>query len=144
MTDQPLTGIFRSVSVGRIPIRSPRIRTLTFTAQLHHLRWPLDHTVSLSCASSPSAYASYDVLVHQLAVLPAASFRPLLTDQPLPFASSYDLLTTWFSAVIFLQGTFTPLVNARAGRTQHKAKHDRKRSLMLETLGIKAKNVLLL
>jgi len=31
--------------------------------------------------------ASYDVLVHQLAVLLAASSRPLLTDWPLPFAS---------------------------------------------------------
>ena len=98
--------------------RSPRIRALTFPALLHHLRWPLDHMVSLSCASSPSAYASYDVLVHQLAVLLAASSRPLLTGQPLPFASSYGLLTAWFSAVIFLQGTFTPLVNAHAGRTQ--------------------------
>ena len=48
--------------------------------------------VSLSCANSPSAYASYDVLVHQLADLLAASFRQLLTDLPLPFASSYHLI----------------------------------------------------
>ena len=73
--------------------RSPRIRTLTVTAQLHHLRWPFDHMASLSCASSPSAYALYDVLVHQLAVLLAASFRPLLTDWPLPFASSCRLIS---------------------------------------------------
>jgi hypothetical protein len=36
----------------------------------------------------------------------------------LPFASSYRLITTWFSTVIFLQGTYTPLVHAHAGRTQ--------------------------
>jgi hypothetical protein len=59
-----------------------------------------------------------DVLVHQLANLLAASSRPTLTDKPLPFASSYRLITTWFSTVIFLQGTFTPLVHAHAGRTQ--------------------------
>ena len=52
--------------------RSPRIRALTFTAQPHHLQWPLDHVASLSCASSPPAYASYDVLVHQLTASPKA------------------------------------------------------------------------
>ncbi|WP_218185811.1 hypothetical protein, partial [Marinobacter gelidimuriae] len=31
---------------------------------------------------------------------------------------SYRLITTWFSTVIFLQGTYTPLVHAHAGRTQ--------------------------
>jgi hypothetical protein len=54
----------------------------------HHLRWPLDHVVSSSCANSPSAYASYDVLVHQLADLRPASSRPNLAVWPLPFASS--------------------------------------------------------
>ena len=48
--------------------------------------------VSLSCANSPSAYASYDVLVHQLADLLAASSRQALTELPLPFASSYHLI----------------------------------------------------
>jgi hypothetical protein len=43
---------------------------------------------SSSCADSPPAYASYDVLVHQLAVLRPASFRPPLAGWPLPFASS--------------------------------------------------------
>jgi len=76
---------------------------------------------SLSCANSPSAYASYDVLVHQLVVLLAASFRPNLAVQPLPFASSCRLLTTRFSTVIFLQRTFTSLVHAHAGRTQIRA-----------------------
>ena len=118
MIDQALAGILRSVSEGRLSIRSPRIRTLTFSAQLHHLRWPLSHLVSLSCANSPSAYASYDVLVHQLADLLAASSRPCLTARPLPFTSSYRLITTWFSTVTFLQRTFTSLVNAHAGRTQ--------------------------
>ena len=80
----------------RLLSRSPRIRTLTFPAQLHHLRWPLNHPASSSCANSPSAYASYDVFVHQLAVLRPASFRPFLTDQPLPFASSYHLITRRF------------------------------------------------
>ncbi|MCK5893735.1 MAG: hypothetical protein KAG53_04850, partial [Endozoicomonadaceae bacterium] len=77
-----------------------------------------NHTASSSCANSPSAYASYDVLVHQLAVLLAASFRPNLTVKPLPFDSSYRLITTRFSTVIFLQRTFTSLVHAHAGRTQ--------------------------
>ena len=48
----------------------------------------------MSCAISPSAYASYDVFVHQLAALRPASSRPFLTDQPLPFASSYHLIPT--------------------------------------------------
>ena len=73
---------------------------------------------SSSCANSPSAYASYDVLVHQLAVLLGASSGPNLAVKPLPFASSYRLITTWFSTVIFLQGTYTPLVHAHDGRTQ--------------------------
>jgi len=72
----------------RLLSRSPQIRACTFFALLHHLRWPLDHVVSSSCANSPLAYASYDVLVHQLANLLAASSRPILTDKPLPFASS--------------------------------------------------------
>jgi hypothetical protein len=72
----------------RVLSRSPQIRTCTVTAQLHHLRWPLDHLASSSCANSPPAYASYDVLVHQLAVLLAASSRPTLAGKPLPFASS--------------------------------------------------------
>jgi hypothetical protein len=37
----------------------------------------------------------------------------------LPFASSYRLITTWFSTVTFLQRTFTSLVHAHAGRTQN-------------------------
>jgi len=45
-------------------------------------------------ANSPPAYASYDVLVHQLAVLRPASSRPNLAVKPLPFASSYHLITT--------------------------------------------------
>ena len=72
----------------RLLSRSPQIRAWTFFALLHHLRWPLDHMVSSSCANSPLAYASYDVLVHQLANLLAASSRPSLTVKPLPFASS--------------------------------------------------------
>ena len=75
----------------------------------------------MSCAISPPAYASYDILVHQLAVLRPASFRPPLAGWPLPFASSYRLITTRFSTVIFLQRTFTSLVHAHAGRTQVKA-----------------------
>ena len=71
----------------RMLSRSPQIRTCTVFALLHHLRWPLDHVVSSSCANSPLAYASYDVLVHQLASLLEASSRPTLTDKPLPFAS---------------------------------------------------------
>jgi len=47
---------------------------------------------SSSCANSPPAYASYDVLVHQLVALLAASFRQNLTILPLPFASSYRLI----------------------------------------------------
>jgi hypothetical protein len=91
---------------------------ISVTAQPHHLQWPLDHPASLSCASSPPAYASYDVFVHQLTVLLQASFRPLLTDWPLPFASSYRLITNRLRTVIFLQRTFTSLVNAHVGRTQ--------------------------
>jgi hypothetical protein len=47
-----------------------------------------------------------------------ASSRPDLTIKPLPSASSYRLITTWFSRVIFQQGTFTPLVHAHARRKQ--------------------------
>jgi len=62
--------------------------------------------------------ASYDVLVHQFAVLRPASSGLTRAGKPLPFTSSYRLLTTWFSTVIFLQRTFTSLVRAHAGRTQ--------------------------
>ncbi|MFT7389308.1 MAG: hypothetical protein ACI8VC_002574 [Candidatus Endobugula sp.] len=47
-----------------------------------------------------------------------ASFRLTLAGKPLPFTSSYRLITTRFSTVIFLQRTFTSLVHAHAGRTQ--------------------------
>ena len=63
-------------------------------------------------------WIEHDVLVHQLAILLAASFRPNLAVKPLPFASSYRLLATRFSTVFFLQRTFTSLVHAHAGRTQ--------------------------
>jgi hypothetical protein len=66
----------------RLLSRSPQIRACTFFALLHHLPWPLDHVVSSSCANSPLAYASYDVLVHQLANLLAASSGPILTEKP--------------------------------------------------------------
>ena len=80
------------LSADRMLSRSPQIRACTVTALPHHLRWPLDHAASMSCAISPPAYASYDVFVHQLAVLRPASFRPPLTGWPLPFASSYHLI----------------------------------------------------
>ncbi len=49
-----------------------------------------EHGVICNVLEAPTydTYASYDVLVHQLAVLLAASFRPTLTAEPLPFASS--------------------------------------------------------
>ena len=76
----------------RLLSRAPQIRAFTFTTQLHHLRWPLVHVVSSSGANSPSAYASYDVLVHQLVVLLAVSSGQRLADMPLPFASSCRLI----------------------------------------------------
>jgi hypothetical protein len=48
----------------------------------------------------------------------AASFEPFLADYPLPFASSYRLITSKSSTVIFLQRTYTALVNTHVGRTQ--------------------------
>ena len=68
------------------------------------------------------------------------SSRPSLADKPLPFASSYRLITTWFSTVIFLQGTFTPLVHAHAGRTQ-KQPSDAKSARLLLTLGYPMRGV---
>jgi len=47
-----------------------------------------------------------------------ASFRPTFAGKPLPFASSYRLITTRFLTVFFLQRTFTSLVYAHAGRTK--------------------------
>ena len=38
----------------RLLSRSPQIRACTFSALLHHLRWPLDHMVSLSWTQSAS------------------------------------------------------------------------------------------
>ena len=43
---------------------------------------------------------------------------PTLTGKHLPFASSWRLITIWYSKVIFLQRTFTSLVHAHAGRIQ--------------------------
>ena len=80
---------YRSLVKQFSPLFIDKNRTCIFFSLLHHLRWPLDHVVLLSCANSPLlAYASYDVLVHQLAKLLAASSGPILTDKPLPFASS--------------------------------------------------------
>jgi len=96
----------------------------------------------MSCAISPPAYASYDVFVHQLAVLRPASFRPSLTGWPLPFTSSYRLLTTWCSTVTFLQRTFTSLVHAHAGRTQNATTDSLKRRffVLFATLNYRTKN----
>ena len=66
-----------------------------------------DHRASLSLASSPPGSAFYDVSVRRLADLLQASFRPRLAAQPLPFASSWRLITTRFSTVIFLHRTLT-------------------------------------
>ena len=47
-----------------------------------------------------------------------ASFRPFLTETPLPSASSYHPLRyTHYHGSVLLQGTCTPLVHAHAGRT---------------------------
>ena len=94
---------------------APQIRTWTFLALLHHLRWPLSHMASMSLAISPLAYASYDVLVHQLASLLAASFRQSLAVLPLPFASSYRLITIklnkrWLSYRGLSPHKFTPML----------------------------------
>src|SRR5680860_1510171 len=45
----------RSLSRSRC-VGPPQIRACTVTAQLHHLRWPLDHAASSSYANSPPAY----------------------------------------------------------------------------------------
>jgi toxin HigB-1 len=87
-----------------------------------------------SCANSPSAYASYDVFVHQLAI----SLRGYRSLQSLSLRSCLRYATTpsdhssrnrpcrslavganlnFKLAVIFLQRTFTSLVHAHAGRT---------------------------
>jgi len=103
----------------RLLSRSPQIRACTVAALPHHLRWPLDHVASSSCADSPSAYASDDVLVHQLAVLRPVSFRPPSRVGP---CHSLVVSTRWRYTrqrmVIFLKRTFTSLVHAHAGRTQ--------------------------
>ena len=89
----------------------------------------------MSCAISPPAYASYDVLVHQLAVLRPASFRPPLAGWPLPFASSYHLIAfNSLRMVTFLQRTFTSLVHAHAGRTQVAPVGSKKRCSFLALL----------
>jgi hypothetical protein len=47
-------SLVKQISGRPVP---PEIRAWTVSALLHHLRWPLDHVVSSSCANSPSAYA---------------------------------------------------------------------------------------
>jgi len=96
---------------------------------------------SSSCANSPPAYASYDVLVHQLAVLRPASSGPTLAGKPLPFTSSYRLLTTRVSTVFYLQRTFTSLVHAHAGRTQEN-QADVKNTRLILALSVYLENTL--
>jgi hypothetical protein len=52
----------------------------------------------------------------------------------LPFASSYRLITTWFSTVFFLQRTFTSLVHAHAGSTQENQHGQNKAPLVLPVI----------
>jgi len=46
-----------------------------------------------------------------------ASFRPLLTEMPLPLARTFDSVHFHEHLWVLVQGTFTPLVHAHAGRT---------------------------
>ena len=73
----------------------------------------------MSCAISSPAYASYDVLIHQLAALLTTSFRRRLAATPLRVASSWHRAQYQpHSVVIFLQRTSTSSVHAHARRTQ--------------------------
>ncbi len=119
----------------RRPLTDLQVQPFTMT---HPLRWALEHTASLFCANSPPAYTSYDVLVHQLTILLAASFRPNLAVKPLPFTSSYRLLATGvfqhgFPRCSSYRGTFTSLVHAHAGRTQGRKRGRILRSAALTT-----------
>ena len=63
-------------------------------------------------------FFSSQFLIENLLLVRPTSFRPALAGKPLPFASSYRLLTTWQATVFFLQRTFTSLAHTHVGRTQ--------------------------
>jgi len=75
--------LFHWLSTDHVLSRYPLIRARIFPALPHHLRWPLGHMASMSCTQNTSwgrlchlapAYASYDVLVHQLADPPHGAY----------------------------------------------------------------------
>jgi hypothetical protein len=70
---------------------------------------------SLSCANLPTDSAFYDVSVRRLIALLQASSPQSLAALQLPFAS--NCCTLYKHTEVHLQGTYTPLVHAHAGRT---------------------------
>ncbi len=63
----------------RVRVKQEPISALFFTLILGrllppHLRWPLNHLASISCAISPPAYASYEVFIHPLAGSPRGAY----------------------------------------------------------------------
>jgi hypothetical protein len=73
--------------------RSPAISSIAFHAQPSDLRFAslIDMCASRPLARSPDAHASDPVLVHWLAFLLHASFRPRLAATPLRFAITSPL-----------------------------------------------------
>jgi len=147
------------LSTDRSLSRSPQIRTCTFPAPQEHFvtsfgRTAASFTVAVKSRGFDVLYPKHFVgqalpsrlqptphmmflfissqfRLKRLLLVRPASFRPPLTGWPLPFASSYRLLTTRCSTVIFLQRTFTSSVHAHAGRTQGACSRTLKRDVVL-------------
>src|SRR5207249_11541621 len=70
--------------------RSPEVSSTAFSAQPPNLQPASLMDMGFACQlpARPTPYASYPVLVHRLALLLHASFRPRLTTTPLRFANS--------------------------------------------------------
>ena len=85
--------MLRSVSAGCWSARPPRIRAITFTAQLHHLPYPRWITgLRYLVLARPRTRPSMVFLSVSSQFCAQASSRPPLTGWPLPFASSYRLM----------------------------------------------------
>jgi hypothetical protein len=106
--------------------RSPQIRTRTISAQTRHLPCSLNQEALLCCANSPQEFRpSMTFLSVALQICrwlppdPSSRKRPCLKLEVIITRNSSFI---WM--LVLLQGTYTPLVLAHAGRT-HLTAHGR-------------------
>ena len=107
-------------TTDRLLSRSPQIRSRTVSAQTHHLPCSLNQEALLCCANSPQE--SRPSMMFLFVALQICRWLPSdPSSRKRPCLKLEVVITRNFSFIwmlVLLQGTFTPLVLAHAGRTQ--------------------------